>query len=381
MPVFSCGGMRYQHSWKDEPWEKIPEAGQANLHATIHRAVELGINHIETARGYGTSEIQLGRVLPGFPRESLILQTKVGPRESGREFLEVFEQSLQNLGVEYVDLLSFHGINTPELLDQVLRQGGCLEAGRELQRQGRARWLGFSTHGSLPLVREAIQTGEFDYVNLHWYWVNQLLSPAIEDAVLQDMGVFIISPNDKGGKLYSPPPRLVDLCRPLSPMAFNNLYCLVHPGIHTLSIGAARPSDFDEHIESLQRLHEAGTLVPAIDQRLRQRMEEALGAGWTRGWQQGIPSWEDIPGHINVWEILRLHNLALALDLLDFAKMRYNLLGNAGHWFPGENAAKFDPGALKKVLSGSPFRDQIPERLREAHALLFEAPKKRLSES
>lgn len=57
MPVFSCGGMRYQHSWNDVKQDEIPADGQANLEATIRRALELGINHIETARGYGSSEM------------------------------------------------------------------------------------------------------------------------------------------------------------------------------------------------------------------------------------------------------------------------------------------------------------------------------------
>ena len=43
------------------------------------------------------------------------------------------------------------------------------------------------------------------------------------------MGVFIISPNDKGGKLYEPPPKLTELCAPLTPMQFNDLYCLARP--------------------------------------------------------------------------------------------------------------------------------------------------------
>ena len=53
VPVFSCGGMRYQHKWDDIDPSEVPADGQANLEATIHRALELGINHIETARGYG----------------------------------------------------------------------------------------------------------------------------------------------------------------------------------------------------------------------------------------------------------------------------------------------------------------------------------------
>jgi predicted aldo/keto reductase-like oxidoreductase len=64
MPVISCGGMRYQHKWQDVAPRDIPRANQENLEACIHRALELGINHIETARGYGTSEMQLGALLP-----------------------------------------------------------------------------------------------------------------------------------------------------------------------------------------------------------------------------------------------------------------------------------------------------------------------------
>jgi len=51
MPVISCGGMRYQFKWQDVDPKDIPRANQENLEATIHRAVDLGINHIETARG------------------------------------------------------------------------------------------------------------------------------------------------------------------------------------------------------------------------------------------------------------------------------------------------------------------------------------------
>src|SRR5678815_3804560 len=111
MPVFSCGGMRYQQSWDDIDPEKVDEAGQRNLEATILRALELGINHIETARGYGSSEMQLGWLLPKLPREKMIVQTKVAPFASAREFRETFDLSMRYLKLDHVDLLSLHGIN------------------------------------------------------------------------------------------------------------------------------------------------------------------------------------------------------------------------------------------------------------------------------
>src|SRR5688572_16661810 len=143
MPVFSCGGMRYQFKWQDVPPQDIPAENQDNLEATIRRAVELGINHIETARGYGPSEMQLGRVLPSFPRDKIIVQTKVTPMASADDFFKTFDKSMSLLRLDHVDLLSLHGINNRQLLDWSMKKGGCLEAARKLQSEGRARHIGF----------------------------------------------------------------------------------------------------------------------------------------------------------------------------------------------------------------------------------------------
>src|SRR5947207_12819893 len=112
MPVFSCGGMRYQFKWQDVSPQDIPADNQDNLEATIRRALELGINHIETARGYGSSEMQLGCVLPTFPREKIIVQSKVPLPARAEDFLETFDRSLKYLRLDYVDLLAIDCSNT-----------------------------------------------------------------------------------------------------------------------------------------------------------------------------------------------------------------------------------------------------------------------------
>ncbi len=380
MPVFSCGGMRYQHSWQDVPPAQIPQKNQKNLEATIHKAVELGINHIETARGYGTSEIQLGRVLPKFDRSKLIVQTKVSPKRNPREFLNTIETSLKNLRLDYIDLLGFHGINNAETLEDSIRPGGCIEVAKRLQAQGKIRHIGFSTHGPTQIIVDAIETDLFDYVNIHWYYIFQDNWPAIEAATRHDMGVFIISPSDKGGNLYDPPRRLVELCQPLSPMVFNDLFCLSHPQVHTLSLGAARPSDFDEHLQVLPMLDRADSILQPILDRLENRAIAALGENWYRTWKKGLPDIQSTPGSVNIAIALWLGNLVEAFDMVDYAKARYNLLGGASHWFPGNKADDLTNLDLRESLSNSPHAATIPDRLAKIHAIIGGADVKRLSQ-
>jgi predicted aldo/keto reductase-like oxidoreductase len=372
--------MRYQYRWQDVPLSEIPANNQANLEATIRRSLEVGINHLETARGYGSSEMQLGQILPTFPREQIIVQTKVAAHRDAKYFRQEFEKSLSYLKLDYVDLFSIHGINNRELLRNTLRWRGCLDVAKKLQAEGKVRFIGFSTHAPTDVIIQAIETNQFDYVNLHWYYINQNNWPAIAAAKQHDMGVFIISPSDKGGMLYQPPPRLIELCAPLSPIVFNDLFCLSHPQVHTLSVGAARPQDFDEHLKALELLDRADEILPPMIERLEQAAIAQLGEDWFKTWHVGLPTHDKTPGDINIPIILWLRNLAIAYDLVDYAKMRYNLLGQGSHWFPGNNAAQINPEQLKRCLRQSPHADRIPAALQEAHQLLGGDVVKRLSQ-
>jgi predicted aldo/keto reductase-like oxidoreductase len=371
IPVWSCGGMRFQQSWS--AGTPVSATRQRDLEAVIDRALELGVRHIETARGYGTSEAQVGRALRRHPRDRFVLQTKVAPREDPAAFAEMLHESFARLQVDRIDLFAFHGLNRPEQVDWTLRSGGCLAVVERLQREGRIGHIGFSTHAPCDLIVRTIESDRFAYVNLHYYYVLQDNAPALAAAAQHDMGVFIISPSDKGGRLWEPTSKLVRLCAPLSPMAANDLFCLANPAVHTLSLGAARPSDFDEHLRLLPLLASSESIDRAlapIVARLDAAYAEALGADFAARWREGIPPWPEIPGAVNVRFIVWLLNLVAAYDVLPFARDRYQAMTGDDHWVPGRQANRMDEAAIRAALGASPFRDRILALLREAHSRL-----------
>ena len=386
MPILTCGGMRYQNKWQDQPLDEIPRDNQVNLEATVRRAIELGINHIETARGYGSSERQLGCVLPTFPRDKIMVQTKLTPEDDPDKFLAYFDESLERMRLDYVDLLAIHGINNQQTFDWSIRKGGCLAAARKLQQQGRVRHVGFSTHGPTDIILKAVcheEDGGFDYMNLHWYYIFQKNWPAIEEAARRDMGVFIISPTEKGGKLFEPPAKLVELCKPLHPIVFNDLFCLSHDMVHTISIGAAHPGDFDLHLEAISLLPQADELLDPIVTRLKAAMKEAVGVEDPEAMGKTLPWWEDAPGQLNIPVMLWLRNLAVGWNMVEYGKMRFNLLGNGNHWFPGEKAEKLSDVSDEEILAAvanSPYARQIPGMLRQSLDLLAGEEVKRISQ-
>ena len=383
IPLLSLGGMRFQQSWTDLPAGEITAESQVNLEATLQRAVDRGLHHVETARHYGSSERQLGWALPRCRDVHRLLQSKVPPRANPADFEAELELTFERLNCQRLDLLAIHGINLPEHLEQTLRPSGCMDVVRRWQADGRIGHVGFSTHGPTDLITASCNSGAFDYVNLHWYYIRQDNSPALDAARDQDMGVFIISPTDKGGHLHTPSQRLLELCDPLHPIVFNDLFCLRDPRVHTISVGASCPGDLDLHLEAVSRLDEAADLIAPVEQRLQQAAKHALGDDWLGSWSQGLPSWENTPGEINLPILLWLHNLLEAWDLESYARARYRLLGSGGHWFAGSNADALDDriseSQLLEALAFSPWRDRIPGILRTLKQRLAGESKMRLS--
>lgn len=366
--VVTLGGMRYKHA-SAEPRDQIPYDTLVQCRDTVKKALAQGINLIETAYGYGKSETVYGRVLNDelkVKRDSYFLMTKGSPK-TAQETRELVARQLKALQTTYLDFYAWHGINTMELFEVACAKGGPVEELLKMKAEGLIGHIGFSTHAPLQVILKAIETDLFDFVNLHYYYFFQRNRQAVDMAYSKDMGVFIISPNDKGGQLSNPSGKLKKLTAPLHPIHFNARFCLSHPGIHTLSFGLPVTVDFN-HINGI---FPAPTPLSEQDTLIKQRMDDQKSLDPYAGFDAYCM--ENDPSGLNIPEILRFRMMWKCYGMKDFGLYRYNMFQEKGHWFPGsfpteENLARVD-------LTRCPKDVPVVDLIRETHKGLYRGKK------
>jgi predicted aldo/keto reductase-like oxidoreductase len=368
LSAITLGGMRYVDG-NQSPREEVSKEMLEQCCRMVSLALDAGVNHIETAHGYGRSEYCYGLALNRelrIPRSRYHLMTKGGPGTAEQARRDI-EAQLKGLQTDHIDLYAWHGINTEEIRRSACAKGGPVEELLKMQQEGIIGAVGFSTHAPYEVIVDTLATGLFSFVNLHYYYFFQRHAGAVAYAAAKDIGVFIISPNDKGGQLFNPPKLLRDLTAPLTPIQFNARWCLRTPHVHTLSFGMTEPA----HVDEMRGIFPVSTpLSPrdiAIQQALDHRITTAPECAWEGYEMQGDPS------GINIPEVLRFRRMVKCYDMKDFGLYRYNMLQSKGHWFPGTFATE---EALAKVdASKAPAGMDVVGMLRETHRELYKAPK------
>lgn len=196
IPVISFGVMR---------------ADNANL---CKAAFEKGITFFDTANGYqnGNNEIMLGNLFKDYPRKSFVIATKVKPdgldrigkptdQTTAEDFLKKFNESLTRLKMDYVDILYIHSVNNPEILEHK----PILNAVKKLKKDGKIRFMGFSTHSNeATVISAASATDDWDVIltsyNFKQTYISEMNS-AIKKAAAAGIGIVAMKTLAGGGFL------------------------------------------------------------------------------------------------------------------------------------------------------------------------------------
>jgi len=426
MPIITCGSMRFQHTWMPDfvpvigPSKKkvLQSPSQDNLTEVVRQCLKRGINHFETARMYGTSEIQLSQALQTLisqgeiKRSDFILQTKLPVVEDTKSFRKYFNQSwdvFEPLG--HIDLLSFWCVSKPEHAGWALsdEKDSSMSMALQWKKEGKIKHIGFSTHGSTEVIMEMIESNKFEYVNLHYHFFGSYHAEGTVDgngghgnlacvkrALELDMGVFNISPVDKGGQLYQPSATVARLIGPkLSPIAFAALHSWETANMHTISVGLARPEDLDEVLDAamLFNKEEMKPLLRAAEERLVNHSKQTLGKEWHEKSLLNLPScFDESSAGLALGHILWCSNMIHAYGMYDCAHARYFMLEKT-KW----NYKKSFEDNIKAMQGGNPGRSYDEswdltsalsnhfdpttalEKIKEVHKLLSSKSKKSIT--
>jgi uncharacterized protein len=170
----------------------------------VRHCYDLGITFFDTANIYADSEKKIGLALADV-RDRIVLATK-SLRRDAEGVASHIEYSLSNMKTGYIDIFQFHNVSGEESMQQILAPGGAYEAAAKARKEGKVRFIGFSSH-NVSIALKMCHTGLFSTVQIPFNFIEtEPLAELFPLAGKLDMGIICMKPLG-GGLLESP-----DLC-------------------------------------------------------------------------------------------------------------------------------------------------------------------------
>ncbi|AZR74127.1 aldo/keto reductase [Anoxybacter fermentans] len=332
----------------------------------IRRALELGVNYVDTAPYYCNkeSEVIVGKAIKGW-RDKIYLSTK-NPIEddSGANWRKRLENSLKKLDVDYIDFYHMWAINWEKYTEKIDVADGPLQAALKAKDEGLIRHLSFSFHGDPKDLFKLIDTGYFASMTVQYNLLDRSNEEAIAYARKKGMGVVIMGPVG-GGRLGYPSKEISSLVsNAVSTPELALRFVFSNPNVSTAISGMSTIEMVEENVKTACRDVQ---LTPEEKEKLLQVMEEKkkLADLYCTGCNYCMPC----PQKVDISRIFTLMNYYRIYDLKDYAKKAYNDFGQ-GHLKDKYDASYcVECGACEKKC---PQNLPIIRQLKEAHATLAE---------
>ena len=241
--------------------------------AVVNKCLELGINYLDTANAYSTSEERIGKAIAG-KRDQVILATK----SQGRTADEVkphLELSLKRFAVDYIDVYQLHNVADMDTLEKVLGPDGPLSMLEDAKKAGIIKHISITSH-QVDAAKAAVKSGRFETIMFPFNFI--AFEPALELLELtreHDVGFIAMKPL-AGGMLNN-----VNL-------AFKYLLQFPHvlpiPGIEKV-----------QEIEEIVALAKKSKPITKAEQQEMEQMRKELGTRFCRRCDYCQPCTAEIP--------------------------------------------------------------------------------------
>ena len=278
------------------PIQKIDEEGTRKL---LHTMMKRGINYIDSARGYTVSEQYIGYGLEGI-RDKFVLATKSMSRTKEAMAADI-ETSLGNFRTDYIDLYQVHNPSM-EQLDQVMGEGGALEALMEARAAGKIGHIGLTAH-STEVFERALELDWVETIMFPYNIVEQQGAELIHKCAEKNIGFIVMKPLAGGA--------IEDASLALRYVCSNPDVTVVIPGMAEIH-------------ELEQNLAACSNTEPLTQEELKEmdKVREQLGTDFCRRCNYCAPCTVGI----NIPSVFLFAGYLQRYDLADWAKDRYSTL-------------------------------------------------------
>ena len=333
---------------------KFDEIEEVIIGDLVNGAIDKGINLIDTARAYDSSERRIGAVL-GRRRKDVILSSKSVSRTAD-EMRRDIETSLHDLRTDYIDIYKAHNLRRPADYETAMKPGGAVEALERARDEGLIRHIGISGHRYHDTLEKAILSGRFEVLMVAYNVLNDEL---MDERILplakeHDLGTLIMKPLG-GGVLGARPEGLKfggEAASRAITVADAIAFVLANRNVDCAVVGMTSVAELQEDVAAAE---EACKLTPERAAELVAAAER-FGKDFCRGCGYCLPC----PQGIIIPVVLRHLFYYKKYDLQAWARRRYSVV-----------EVKADSCvACGDCTERCPYELKISELLEEAHKLL-----------